>query len=238
MDIVAALTLGFVGSMHCIGMCGPLVLAIPSTARSRWKFIVERIIYHLGRVITYSVFGAVLGMAGKGLLINVQQDVSIILGVMILLTVALPLGLKSRWERISPLRSVYLFVKNKFSVLLLKRGQLALFSLGMLNGLLPCGLVYTALVGATALADIRQSTIFMALFGLGTIPALVVVGISGKLIAQKYRLIFSKAVPLFSILLAIILILRGLNLGIPLLSPKVSHMNVQTETQVNVDCCE
>lgn len=238
MDLLAALTLGLLGSMHCIGMCGPLVLAVPGSAEWRWKFLLERSIYNSGRVVTYGVMGALLGLIGKSILIGVQQDLSIVLGVTILITVAIPFGLKSNLEKFSPLKFVYAFVKQKFALLMQKRGMTALFVLGMMNGLLPCGLVYTALIGATAVADVWQSTLFMMIFGIGTIPALVAVSLTGKLISIKFRSQFSKIIPVLSIALAVILILRGMNLGIPLLSPKVTHEVTQTGTTTDVDCCE
>ncbi|MEW5798320.1 MAG: sulfite exporter TauE/SafE family protein [Bacteroidota bacterium] len=238
MDLFAALTLGLLGSMHCIGMCGPLVLAVPSTTEKRWKFLLERGIYNFGRTVIYGVIGALLGLVGKNILIGVQQDISIILGVTILLSVVLPFRLKSKLDTFSPLKYLYLFVKQKFAFLMQKKGMTTLFVLGMLNGLLPCGLVYTALIGATAVADAWQSALFMMFFGIGTIPALVAVSLTGKLVSIKYRSLFTKAIPVFSIALAVILILRGMNLGIPLLSPKVTHGVTQTETKTDVDCCE
>jgi hypothetical protein len=178
--------------------------------------------------------GALLGLVGKSILVNVQQDLSMIIGVMILVTVALPFGLKSQMQKYSPLRHAYGFVKERFSILLRKRGMTALFTLGMLNGLLPCGLVYTALVGATAVADIWKSALFMIVFGIGTIPALVAVSMTGKLISVKYRSIVTKAIPVLSIVLAVILILRGMNLGIPMLSPKVMTPSTHIETETNI----
>ncbi len=238
MDLLAALLLGVLGSMHCIGMCGPLVLSIPSNARSRVKYFFERVFYHSGRALAYAVMGAVLGLVGRNILLSVQQDVSLILGITILLTVAIPLGVKSKFEKYSPLKFIYGFVKLKFSLFMKKRGLMALFVMGMLNGLLPCGLVYTALIGATAVADIWKSSVFMALFGIGTAPALIAVGFAGKLISLKFRSLVSRAIPLLSITLALILILRGMNLGIPMLSPKITHTTVETQPHTNVDCCE
>ncbi len=242
MNLIAALTLGLLGSMHCIGMCGPLVLAVPSNTASRWKFIVERAIYNLGKAITYGMMGAALGVAGNTVLMNIQQHISIILGVTMLVTVAIPYGLKSKivpkgWisKKYSPLKYLYAFVKENISALMKKRGSIALFFMGMLNGLLPCGLVYTALIGATVVADVWQSAMFMIVFGIGTAPALVAVSLTGKIISVRFRSLITRAIPAFSIALAIILILRGMNLGIPLISPKVTHTVAHEKT---MDCCK
>jgi sulfite exporter TauE/SafE len=235
MDLLAALTLGLIGSMHCIGMCGPLVLAVPSNAAGRWMFLLERGIYNIGKAVTYAVMGAVLGMMGKGLLMGLQQDLSVVLGCLMLITIGIPLGLKNMLERFSPLQHLYRFVKVRFSSLMGKRGKTTLFLMGMMNGLLPCGLVYTALVGATVLADVRQSALFMIVFGLGTAPALIAVSFTGKLISVRFRSLFTRAVPVLSIALAVLLILRGMNLGIPLISPKVTETVVHEQT---MDCCK
>ncbi len=235
MEFIAALTLGFFGSLHCIGMCGPLVLAVPSNAQHRGKFILERIMYNVGKAFTYGGMGALLGFAGRSMLMSFQQNLSIIVGISLLITVAIPLGLQSKLDTISPLRHLYTFVKMKFSTLMKRRGYTTLGLMGMLNGLLPCGLVYTALIGATVVADVWHSALFMIVFGIGTAPALVLVAMSGKLISVKYRSLFSRAVPVFSIALALILILRGLNLGIPMLSPKVTQTVTHEKT---MDCCK
>lgn len=235
MDLLAALTLGVFGSMHCIGMCGPLVLAVPGNTASRWKYIVERLVYHTGRAMMYGVIGSVLGLVGKGVLINIQQDVSIILGVTILVAALIPLGLRARMDKYSPLKKIHNAVAARFSSLLKKRGYVTLFTLGMLNALLPCGLVYTAVIGAAVVADVWQSALFMFVFGMGTAPALVIVSLTGSMVSQKYRLYITRAIPLFSIALGVILILRGLNLGIPMVSPKVIHQSVQADS---IDCCK
>jgi sulfite exporter TauE/SafE len=138
-------------------------------------------------------------------------------------------------ERFSPLKYLYGFVKARFSMLMGKRGKTTLFLMGMLNGLLPCGLVYTALIGATVVADVRQSALFMVVFGIGTAPALIAVALTGKLVSIKFRSLFTRALPALSIAVALLLILRGMNLGIPLISPKIDHTIVHQET---MDCCK
>lgn len=235
MDLLAALTLGLLGSMHCIGMCGPLALAVPSSAKNRWSFLGERIVFNAGKAVTYGVMGAVLGLIGKGVMMNVQQDLSVIVGVLMLVTVLVPLGFRSAIERYSPLNHLYTFVKSRFSLLMGKRGMVTLFLMGLLNGLLPCGLVYTALVGATVVADVWQSALFMMVFGVGTSPALIAIALTGNLISMKYRSLLNRALPVMTIAVALLLILRGLNLGIPMVSPKVEKTAVQEET---MECCE
>ncbi|NUN69019.1 MAG: sulfite exporter TauE/SafE family protein [Bacteroidetes bacterium] len=235
MDLLAALTLGLLGSMHCIGMCGPLALAVPSSAKSRWMFLAERIVFNGGKAVTYGMMGAVLGVIGKGVMMNVQQELSVVIGALMLVTILVPLGFRSAIERYSPLRHLYTFVKARFSVLMGKRGMVTLFLMGILNGLLPCGLVYTALVGATVVADVWQSALFMIIFGIGTSPALIAVALTGNLLSVRFRSVLNKALPAMTIAVALLLILRGLNLGIPMVSPKVETTAVHQE---KMDCCE
>lgn len=236
--LYAALMLGALGSFHCIGMCGPLMLAIPSSASSRFKFIIERILYNVSRAVCYAVLGFIFGFIGnKVILVEAQQYISLILGIILLIGVAIPLSVAAKLNSFSPLQKFYRIIQDKFGSLLHKKGIVVLMMMGFLNGLLPCGLTYTALVGAAVVADAYQSALFMFVFGLGTIPALVAVSIVGKVASLKFKTILSKALPVISVSLAIILILRGLNLGIPLISPKISQTHTHTETKTEVDCC-
>lgn len=241
MELVTAFALGFLGSLHCIGMCGPLALAVPSNAKSKLHYFLERSTFNLGRVFTYVLLGVFVGLLGDKLLfVNSQQYVSLSIGSILLLTVLIPYGFKSRLQKYSPLTALYAVVKKTFATFLKKKGNTTLWILGMVNGMLPCGLVYTALLGAAAVADSTQSGIFMALFGIGTLPALLAVAFAGKLISVKFRSRLSKILPALSIALAMLLILRGLNLGIPLVSPKLSHVHnlQQAEMKTEMGCCK
>ena len=100
------------------------------------------------------------------------------------------------------------------------RSTLLLF--GLLNGLLPCGLVYAALAGAAATGGPLGGALFMAAFGLGTIPAMLAVSLAGRLITAPWRARFQRAVPVAMAVLAVLFIVRGLSLGIPYLSPDLS----------------
>ncbi len=235
MDIAAALTLGFLGSMHCIGMCGPLMLAMPTSSVSRSHYLIERILYHLGRSITYGLMGLGAGFIGNNIFTSAQQDLSLLLGISILLSLAIPIGLKTRFGRYSPLKRIHAFIKIKFSILMGKRGRTALMLMGLLNGLLPCGLVYTALVGATVVADPLSSGLFMIIFGIGTAPALITLSMTRTLIGRKFQPFLRGSLPTLGAVIAVLLILRGMNLGIPLISPKINHVN---DRGAVMECCE
>jgi sulfite exporter TauE/SafE len=236
MEVLSGLALGFLGSMHCIGMCGPIALALPSQSKSKFSFYSGRILYNLGRVITYSLMGLFLGLVGQEInLAGYQQILSISLGVIILIIVLLPSRFKNFFNSTSFVRMITKVLQSSIGVLFRKGSQTSLFVIGILNGFLPCGFVYVALAGAVSFGNVESSILFMALFGLGTVPAMFSASIVTNLFGQNFRKKVYKAVPVFAAALAIIFILRGLNLGIPYLSPKL-----KTVTQVNPDqdCCK
>lgn len=227
---IAALIMGLAGSLHCVGMCGPLISAMPYNRTSRWKFARTKFINHLGRLTTYTVMGLAFGLLGQGMAAaGFQQWVSIISGVLILLFIFWP----ARWKFFSrgKLTGFVARLKQTFSQMLEKRNPSTLFILGMLNGLLPCGLVYFALAASLATGNALQGGMFMFLFGVGTTPALVAIGILATGFKQHFAMKFQKAMRVMLIITALILIARGSNLGIPYLSPKFEKATQE------VDCC-
>ncbi len=219
MQLWTAFLLGFVGSAHCAGMCWPLALALPQTGNSRAKFFAGRLAYNLGRLITYCALGLVFGLFGKTfLLAGLQQILSIALGVALLAGLLLSRRL-ALWKPVTLLVNQ---LKAKMSGLLRCRSFSALTVLGLLNGLLPCGLVYVAGAGAAATSGAVSGILFMAAFGAGTLPMMLALSLSGKLVPCSLRLRLLKAVPVSVCVLAALLILRGLALGIPHLSPDLS----------------
>lgn len=236
MEILSGLALGFFGSLHCIGMCGPIALALPSQSKSKLSFYSGRILYNLGRVITYSIMGLIIGLIGQKInLAGYQQIVSITLGALILIAVLLPSNIKNYFIRLKAVQLITKALQSSIGVLFRKGGQGSLFGIGVLNGFLPCGFVYVALAGAVALNSIEKSILFMALFGVGTIPAMFSASIVTNLFGQNFRRRIHRAIPIFASVLAVIFILRGLNLGIPYLSPK---MKTVTKVNPSHDCCK
>ncbi|MBC8097717.1 MAG: sulfite exporter TauE/SafE family protein [Akkermansiaceae bacterium] len=219
MDYWTAFVLGLFGSLHCAGMCGPLAMALPVTGGSTVAFATGRAAYNLGRVLTYCGLGLVFGLIGRSLLFaGIQRWVSIALGVMLLV------GLFSSrklavWK---PVTSLVGWLKIRMAAMLRQRSFASLTLLGALNGLLPCGLVYVAGAGATATSDVLSGAAYMAAFGAGTVPMMLAISLSGKLIPISLRLKLVKAIPVSIFLLATLLILRGMSLGIPYLSPDLS----------------
>ncbi|MGO8766477.1 MAG: sulfite exporter TauE/SafE family protein [Limisphaerales bacterium] len=220
MNIWEAFILGLFGSLHCAGMCGPLVLALPSAGQTRMGYLVGRIAYNTGRLLTYCAIGLVFGLIGRSfVLAGIQRWVSISLGILLLI------GLLASRKLAFSFPVIRLVEKLKF----LMAGRLrhhsvgSLMILGLLNGLLPCGLVYIAAAAATITGGILPSAAFMLAFGMGTLPMLVAIGLLGRLFPVKLRLKWVKAVPVAVFVLAMLLILRGMSLGIPYVSPVLSH---------------
>lgn len=214
---VAALVLGLLGSVHCIGMCGPIALALP-LHKERSKSITGILIYNSGRAFTYALLGAVSGLAGSAVKWAAgQQVLSITAGALILFTLLANAFGKKRAA--SPFTKGFAAVRNVLGKLFKQKRYDALWLIGMLNGLLPCGLVYAGLAGAAATGNFFDGALFMFVFGLGTIPALFALSLAGTKISFSMRDKMRKAVPVFVGIMAFLLIIRGLGLGIPYLSP-------------------
>jgi sulfite exporter TauE/SafE len=219
MELWTAFILGLVGSLHCGGMCGPLALALPGSL-SRSRFLAGRLAYNTGRIVTYSFLGLLFGAMGKTLaLAGFQRWLSLSLGILLLA------GLfASKRATLAPwlTRSVN-FLKNKMAALLRRRTLSATASLGLLNGFLPCGLVYVAAAAAGATGHIASSVAYMAAFGAGTLPMMLTLSLSGRLMPFTLRLRLQRLIPASVFLIATLLILRGMALGVPYLSPDLAH---------------
>lgn len=232
--IITALFTGLLGSFHCIGMCGPIALALPLDDRSLTAKIKGGILYNFGRAITYAFIGLIFGLFGQGLnLAGLQQWASIVIGIIMILSVVLPFSLKNKSFELRFIDRLFGRLKTAIGKRFRIRSNSSLFTIGLLNGFLPCGLVYVALAGAVASGHYASGSLFMFLFGLGTIPALLLVSLSGDLLSNRFKKIFTKVIPYFIVLIGILFILRGANLGIHLLSPKINTTNGTTEMK----CC-
>jgi hypothetical protein len=235
LEFASALMLGLVGSLHCAGMCGPIAIALPLNNQSWVSRISGGLLYNAGRTITDGVLGAFFGLAGMGLALGgLQQWVSIILGAAMILAVLIP-RLGSAGKKLAGFTdSITGMMKKPFVRLFKARTFGSLFIIGLLNGFLPCGLVYIALAGALVMSRVHEGALYMVFFGIGTIPMMLAISLAGNIISQKLRNRLSKAIPLFIILLGILFILRGLNLGIPYISPKLS----QEGEKATMECCD
>jgi uncharacterized protein len=223
MDLLSGFLVGFLGSVHCAGMCGPLALALPVPGGGTLTYLYGRVVYNAGRVLTYTLLGAVAGLVGRTLVLaGVQQIVSLILGVFILLSMLVPLALKPLLPSSALPARLSMHVQTKLAGLMKRSSVFALLVIGLLNGLLPCGFVYVALAAAVTTGEMYRGVLFMAGFGIGTGPIMLAIALAGKHIQKGIRRRLVALVPVFTAVLAVLIILRGLNLGIPYISPAVS----------------
>ena len=225
--ILSALGLGFASVFHCIGMCGPIALSMGLTKKQSTNFYLQNLTYQFGRITTYSILGGILGIIGEGFeMVGFQQYLTIVVGILLILMAVFSFGGKDFASKL-PFLSSYLFkVKMKLSKLLQKADYRSRYATGLLNGLLPCGMVYMALTASLAAGGIVQSAGFMALFGLGTLPFMFLVVLVGNLMTSALRLKILKIVPVMMIILGGLFILRGMELGIPYVSPQKASMQV------------
>lgn len=211
--LYSAFMIGLAGSLHCMGMCGPISMLLPGDKSKRGRYILGRVVYNLGRIFTYSLLGLLIGLAGEQIALFTSQKVLFIaVGALILLAFILP----ARWTKsldVLPYVSRFNnFIKSSLSAFYKKHSLFSQLIFGVLNGLLPCGLVYAALSGAFLMSEAWESVIFMALFGLGTMPMMLGFAFLGNSI-RKYISFQPKLVYKFSyIILATWLIFKGINL--------------------------
>lgn len=232
MEIWTGFVVGLFGSLHCIGMCGPIVLALPVIGDSQLKILTGRILYNLGRIVTYTIMGALFGLFGSRLvLFGLQQYLSIAFGVIILAYIFTPRKIKTKIAGTFIYREITNFIKSHFARMIARKSNSSLFTIGLLNGLLPCGFVYVGIAGAVSTVDWLSGALYMTMFGLGTFPVMLATAVFGKIINVNFKRRASKLIPVFAVVLALLFILRGLNLGIPYLSPKFSKTVVNEEIQ-------
>ena len=232
----SAFILGLLGSFHCAGMCGPIAFVLPIDRSNSAKKLVQIGLYHIGRLLTYSFIGFIFGWIGKGLyLAGFQQRISILIGVLMIVMILIPVRIFNKYNFSKPLYSAVGKVKSGLGKLLKQKSNKALFSIGILNGFLPCGMVYMALVGAMAGGTSLDGAFYMALFGLGTIPLMTMAVYLGNFLSLNVRAKIQKAVPIFVVVIGLLFITRGLGLGTPYISPSDASLTISNET---IDCVD
>lgn len=218
--LVSALILGLLGSLHCVGMCGPIAFMLPVDRSNSFKKVTQISIYHFGRLLAYSIIGLVFGLVGKSFYIfGVQQQLSIIIGILMIVIVILPHKVIGKYNLSQPLFRLISKVKSSLGKALKKKTADTFLTIGFLNGFLPCGLVYMAVFGAVATGSLLEGSLYMLLFGLGTIPLMTTAIYLGKFLNSTIKQRIQKAIPVFVVVIGLLFILRGLGLGIPYLSP-------------------
>ena len=227
--VYSALLLGFAGSFHCLGMCGPVALGMAGrnvTQKKALRFA-GYTLYFIGKTITYGILGIVFGLFGHGLVLGgFQQTLSVVMGSVMLFLVIISF-LKSTWFHAN---KATIYLQNKlvpaFGTLLKRRSFITPFLIGLINGLLPCGLVYIGLTAAVATGHTFQAGLYMILFGLGTIPVMLAFIVFTGQLSYAWRFRLRQLTPVLMAIVGTILVVRGLNLGIPYLSPLLDSLMI------------
>jgi len=218
--LVSALILGLMGSLHCVGMCGPIAFMLPVDRTNNYKKFGQIFIYHFGRLLAYGIIGLVFGLLGKGLSIfGIQQKLSVVIGIIMILIVLIPYKTFNKYNLSKPIYKIISKVKNQLGQELKIKSPDTFLTIGFLNGFLPCGLVYMALFGSIAMGDALQGSLYMMLFGVGTLPLMTAAIYFSNLLKGGIRQKVQRAIPVFVIIIGALFILRGLGLGIPYVSP-------------------
>ena len=226
--LYSAFILGLISSLHCIGMCGPIAMMLPVDHQNEAKKVTQIITYHLGRLTAYTTIGLIFGSVGRGFfLAGLQQNMSIFIGVAMIIVVLIPEKIFAKYNFSKPVYRVISKVKSNLGSQFKNRSYKSLFTIGLLNGFLPCGMVYVALFGAIAMQSAGSGVLYMLLFGVGTMPLMTVVVYIRSVIKLPFRDKIQKAIPYITVIIGILFILRGLGLGIPYISPSSISLFVQ-----------
>jgi sulfite exporter TauE/SafE len=212
--IGSLLITGLLGSLgHCSGMCGPLVMmAGTQLGTAPWPIRLGLYtLYHSGRVLVYMILAALLGffgmILGEGTRISHMGGwISLILGIGIILLGLNYLGFIPTERFISS----GAWISKRMNRALKSNHRSGMFTMGVLNGLLPCGLVYSALLTSASLRNPIESAIGMGAFGLGTWPVLTLLGMGATSLSLQFRQRLSRVAGLFILLVGLQLALRGM----------------------------
>lgn len=226
--LYAALILGLISSLHCIGMCGPIAMMLPVDQKNEVKKVIQILTYHIGRITAYSILGLFFGLLGRGFfLAGFQQNMSIMVGILIIVVVLVPEKVFAQHNFSKPIFKLISKVKVALGKQFKKKTYGSLFFIGLLNGFLPCGLVYIALFGALAMQQVHLSIAYMALYGLGTVPLMSAVVLTSNWVSVAFRNKIQKIIPVVVVAVGVLFILRGLGLDIPFVSPSNVSLFVQ-----------
>jgi sulfite exporter TauE/SafE len=226
--LYTAFIFGLISSFHCIGMCGPIAMMLPVDSHNQAKKVTQIVTYHVGRLTAYALIGLVFGLVGKGLfLAGMQQKLSVFIGVAMIAVILIPEKAFAKYNFSKPVFVVISKIKTVLGSQFKNKSFKSLFMIGLLNGFLPCGMVYVALFGSIAMQSESLGVIYMILFGLGTIPMMSSVVYLHSFLTVPVRNKIQKAIPYVAIAMGILFILRGLGLGIPYVSPSDASLFVQ-----------
>ena len=228
--VFTAFIFGLISSLHCIGMCGPIALMLPVDRTNKAKKVLQIISYHLGRLIAYGTIGLIFGVLGKGFyLAGLQQNLSLFIGVAMIVMLLIPEKAFANYNFSRPIFKLISKVKATLGSQFKNKSYKSLITIGLLNGFLPCGMVYVALFGAIAMQSATYGIYYMLLFGLGTVPMMSSVVYLNSLMSISFRNRIQKIIPMVGVIIGVLFILRGLGIGIPYVSPSISSLFIQNK---------
>lgn len=232
---IAGFIFGILTSFHCIGMCGPIVIAVSNSSTSKYGIVFDNFLYNIGRVITYSIMGMVLGFFGATVkLAGYQGIVSIVIGSAMLAVLLFPKKWSLRLEEAPIISHILARFKKLFAIFLNWKSRLSFLVIGLLNGLLPCGPVYVALAASITAGGVLEGATYMAAFGLGTMPMLLAMFAMKSFVPVNFRKYVNKFMPVAIAIVAVLLIMRGMSLGIKYISPVLPEkINIEHKS----GCC-
>ena len=234
--LTSALILGVISNLHCIGMCGPISMAIPFDRSSKLYLIIGIIQYNFGRILIYSIFGVIVGFIGLGIqFVGILQSLSIIAGFGIVLYAWRKILFTGAFFDQFRITFIQRFTSRNMGKIIKSQSHFKFFLFGTLNGLLPCGMVYTALITSIIAGSPFNSGLTMLFFGIGTMPGMILITYFANQITNRFRGKINKVLPYLVTLIGLIIILRGLNLDIPYLSPKISFSEKTKEIK-SISC--
>ncbi len=230
--IYTALVLGLLGSLHCLGMCGPIAFMLPVDRKRHANGAFQLLLYHSGRLLAYGSIGLLFGILGRSFqLFGLQQKLSIIVGILMIALVLLPTRILNRFKVSQPIYRMVNKLKQAIGANFKRKTPDAFLTLGVLNGFLPCGLVYMAVMGAVAMADPWLGFGYMLIFGAGTIPLMTGAVYASGLLKSSFKSSLTRLIPVFVVIIGVLFILRGMGLGIPYISPKPSSHVASTSIE-------
>lgn len=226
--LYTAFIFGLISSLHCIGMCGPIAMMLPVDRNNPIKRIIQICVYHLGRLMAYASMGLIFGLVGKGFFMaGFQQKLSIFIGIAMILVTIIPEQLFAKYNFSKDAFKLISKVKSALGKQFKNKSYQSLFTIGLLNGFLPCGMVYVALFGAIAMQSASYGVLYMVLFGLGTVPMMSAVVYLNLFISVSTRNKIQRIIPYVAVFIGVLFILRGLGLGVSYVSPSSMSLFIQ-----------
>lgn len=226
--LYSALLFGLISSLHCIGMCGPIAMMLPVNRNNPAEKVIQILIYHIGRLTAYASLGLIFGLLGRGFyMAGIQQQLSIAVGILMIVIVVVPEREFMKYNFSKPVYRLLSKIKSNLGNQFKRKSPDAFFTIGLLNGFLPCGLVYAALFGAIAMQNLTLSVTYMILYGIGTVPMMSAVVYLSNLLSIPVRNKLQKIILIVVIFIGIMFIFRGLGLDIAYLSPSDTNLFVK-----------